>query len=79
VLGITAIGLTSIMAVIAVGTIVWWGSVATYAPAFLGNGPLSTSSVIPPPMLVAGILMVVGLSLAVVGTLRVARSMGNGI
>jgi hypothetical protein len=79
VLGTVAIVLTSVMAVVTAGTIVWWGSVAVYAPAFLGGGPLSTSNVTPPPMLVAGILMLVGLSLAMMGTLRIARSMGSRI
>ena len=79
VLGTVATVLTSVMAVVTAGTIVWWGSVAVYAPAFLGGGPLSTSNVTPPPMLVTGILMLVGLSLAMMGTLRIARSMGSRI
>jgi MFS family permease len=75
VLGGLAIGLALIMAVVTAGTIVWWGGVAAYAPGFLGSGALSTSTVVPPPMIIAGVLMLTGLVLAGLGAVRVVGSL----
>jgi uncharacterized membrane protein (DUF485 family) len=74
-LGASATALALIMAVIMTGTLLWWGSVATYGPSFLGEGPLSISNVVPPPMIVAGTLMLIGLLMAAIGVWRVTRSM----
>jgi hypothetical protein len=76
-LGGMAIALAVIMVVIMAGTLAWWGSMAAYAPGFLGNGALSTSNVLPPAMIVAGILMLLGVATAATGAVRVARSIGT--
>jgi hypothetical protein len=78
-LGGLAIALTVIMVVIMAGTLAWWGSMAAYAPGFLGNGALATSNVLPPAMIVAGILMLLGVATAATGAVRVARSIGNRV
>jgi hypothetical protein len=66
------------MAVITTGTIVWWGAMATYAPKFLGNGIgngfVGTSGTAPPTMVASGVLMLIGLAVAALGTTRVIRS-----
>ena len=75
ILSSTALGLTLLMTVTACGTAVWWASEATYAPQFLsnsiGSGLLLTSNSLPPTLLVAGALMLFGISTAVMGSLRV--------
>ena len=78
-LGGMAIALTVIMVVIMAGALAWWGSMAAYAPGFLGNGALTTSNVLPPAMIVAGILMLFGVATAATGAVRVARSIGNRV
>jgi hypothetical protein len=74
-LSVMALGLTLLMTVVVVGTAVWWISEAKYAPHFLrnsiGSGILLTSNALPPTLVVAGVLMIVGLFSAVVGSLRV--------
>jgi hypothetical protein len=67
------------MALILAGTLVWWISEADHAPGVLWNGigngmPFSSSSV-PPTMLASVLLMVLGLALAVWGSVRVAPSL----
>ena len=74
VLAAMAVTLTALMAAILVGTVTWWVVVALDAPQFLGSGALATSNVLPPPLLVAGGLMVIGLGAAAVGTACVARA-----
>jgi hypothetical protein len=78
-----AIALTFMMTVIIAGTVTWWGTEATYAPQFLrngiGNGVLTTSSTVPPALVIAGVLMVLGLAIAAFGALRVARSLPANI
>ncbi|HEY3843794.1 MAG TPA: hypothetical protein VGL48_11140 [Acidimicrobiales bacterium] len=77
-LGALAVALTAVMVAIAAGTITWWGAMAAYAPRFLGagigNGIIGTSDTAPPTLVVAGVLMVIGLSVAALGTWRVIRS-----
>jgi hypothetical protein len=77
-LGALAVALTAVMAVITTGTIVWWGAMATYAPKFLGNGIgngfVGTSGTAPPTMVASGVLMLIGLAVAALGTTRVIRS-----
>ena len=78
-LGGMAIALTLIMVVITAGALAWWGSMAAYAPGFLGNGALATSNVLPPAMIVSGLLMLFGVATAATGAVRVARSIGNRV
>jgi len=71
-----AIGTTLLMGVFACGIGLWWASEATYDPRFLansiGSGLLATSNAVPPPPLVfAGVLLVVGLASALAGSVRV--------
>lgn len=70
-----ALGLTVLMGVIVAGVALWWASEAIYAPHFLanniGNGFISTSNTLPPALVVAGALMLLGLSSAFAGSLRV--------
>lgn len=75
ILSSTALGLTLFMTVIVAGTAVWWTSEVAYAPQFLSNSIgsrlLLTSNSLPPTLLVAGALMLFGISTAVMGSLRV--------
>ena len=72
--GSMATALTVLMLGVAVGTIIWWAVMADYAPRFLGSGLLATSNVLPPPLIAAVFLMFAGLTLASVGTIRIAQS-----
>jgi hypothetical protein len=73
-LGGLAIVLTILMGGVAAGTIVWWVAMADFAPRFLGNGLLATSNVLPPALLVAVALMIMGLTVAAIGTVRIVQS-----
>jgi hypothetical protein len=73
-LGAMAVILTALMGAILVGTVTWWVVVALDAPQFLGSGAWSTSNVLPPPLLVSGGLMVIGLGAAAAGTACMIRS-----
>ena len=79
VLGVLALALTSIMAVLLGGMAAWWGTEASAAPRVLldgiGNGVPYLSGTLPPTLLGAGLLMLLGLALGLVGSLRVARSL----
>jgi len=74
-LGALAVALSATMAVIIAGTLTWWVAVASAGPGFLGNGLMATSNVLPAPLLLAGVLMLVGLGAAATGTLRVGQGM----
>ena len=79
VLGVLAVALTAVMAVLLAGMAAWWGAEASGAPRVLldgiGNGVPYLSSTLPPTLLGAGLLMLLGLALGIVGSLRVARSL----
>jgi hypothetical protein len=81
VLGLLALGVTGAMVLMFGGVVTWWAAEATHAPAVLaggiGNGFVYTSRTAPPTLLAAGLLMVIGLSLAVAGSVRVLRGIGN--
>ena len=70
----SAIVLTVLMGAVATGTIIWWVAMADFAPGFLGNGLLATSNVLPPVLLVAMSLMITGLVVAAIGTVRIVQS-----
>ena len=72
--GGAAVVLTVLMLGVAAGTIVWWVAMAEFAPRFLGNGLLATSNVLPPALLLAVGLMVLGLVVATIGTFRIMQS-----
>jgi hypothetical protein len=74
-LGILAVALTTAMAVIAGGTVTWWASLALHAPRALGGGVTASGHVVPPALVVAGLLMVVGLAAAGAGARRVLRAL----
>jgi hypothetical protein len=66
------------MAVMAVATSVWWGSMAIAAPWFLTGAPTGTSgSPADPRMVVTMTLMVVAAALGVIGVVRIGRSWGR--
>ncbi len=77
-LGSLALGVTAAMSLVFAGMLAWWANEAVHAPAYLvatiGNGMPFTSSLVPPPLLAAGIFMVAGLALAATGTVRILRS-----
>jgi hypothetical protein len=79
-LSFAAVGLTVLMAFVTVGTVTWWASEAAFAPAFLkdgmGSGVVGSSSV-PPTMVLSGLLMLLGLFFAVVGSRRVFGGFRN--
>ena len=80
-LGVMAMGLAALMVVIFAGIVAWWVSESLHAPGVLrngiGNGLPFTSRLLPPTLLVSGVLMVTGLVLALVGTARIARAVGG--
>ena len=57
------------MAAMSVASLVWWWSVATVAPGFLGGGALVT------PVTAAVILMVLATSVGLAGAARAAREL----
>jgi hypothetical protein len=81
-LGVMAIALVGVMALTLVSLVAWWTSEAVHAPGFLaqviGNGVPFQSSVAPPTLLAAGILMVIGLALGLAGLVRIVGSLGAG-
>jgi len=81
-LGVMALVLSVVMALLFAGFVTWWAMQAAYAPTVLlngtGNGVPFTSGTVPPTLLVAGLLMVLGLGFAVTGSVRVARGLRPG-
>ena len=78
-LGVMALVLSVVMTLLLVGFATWWATEATYAPTVLlngiGNGVPFTSGTVPPTLLVAGLLMVLGLAIAVGGSVRIAHGL----
>ena len=66
---------------VAAGTATWWVAEARYAPAVLrgpdAGGFLGAPSVLPPALLLVGVLMVLGLAVAVAGVVRVSRAFAD--
>jgi hypothetical protein len=74
--GVLALAMVLVMVVVVAGTIAWWGAVAANAPWFFDDGVIgSTTSRTPPALVGAGVLMVLGLAVALPGAIRVARSL----
>ena len=66
------------MVVVFGGTVVWWLGVAAHAPGFLGQGPTGApGDAFPVQLAAAGLLMVVGLTVAACGAWRVTRSVSS--
>ena len=80
-LGVLALGLTALMALVLAGSLTWWISEALHARGVLrgglGNGIPFASSSVPPTLLASALLMVLGLLLGVWGSVRVARLLGT--
>ena len=80
-LGVLAIVLTAVMALLLAGMAAWWGAEAAGAPQVvldgIGNGVPYLSSTLPPTLLGAGLLMLVGLVLGAAGSIRVAQSLSG--
>lgn len=80
VLGGMAVGLVGVMGLALVSLVAWWASEAVHAPAFLahtiGNGMPFASSVVPPTLLMSGVLMLAGLALGLAGLVRIVGSLG---
>ena len=73
ILGILAVAMSMALVVIFAGALTWWISIALHAPWFFGSlVPQSPASPAPLPMIVLGLMMVSGLVLAGIGTLRIA-------
>ncbi len=81
-LGVMALLLAVVMTLLFAGFVTWWATEAAFAPTVLlngvGNGVPFTSRTVPPTLLVAGLLMVLGLALAGRGTGLVARGLRHG-
>jgi hypothetical protein len=81
VIGLLALGVTTAMVLMFGGVVTWWAAEATHAPTVLaggiGNGFVSTPRAAPPTLLAAGLLMVIGLAIAVAGSVQVLRGIGN--
>jgi hypothetical protein len=79
-LGVMSIGLVSTMALALVSLVAWWASEAAHSPGFLaqaiGNGVPFSSRVVPPTLLVSGLLSTVGLALGLTGLIRIVGSLG---
>jgi hypothetical protein len=79
VLGVLSVALTAVMVVLLAGMATWWGAEASGAPRVMldgiGNGVPYVSRTLPPTLLGAGLLMLLGLALGVIGSLRVVRSL----
>jgi heme/copper-type cytochrome/quinol oxidase subunit 3 len=79
-LGGLAIALVGVMALTLISLVAWWASEALHSPGFLahsiGNGVPFSSSVVPPILLVSGLLMVLGLAAGVAGLVRIVGSLG---
>jgi hypothetical protein len=81
-LGLMALGLSAVMVLLFAAFVTWWATQAAYAPTVLlngiGNGFPFTSSTVPPTLVVAGLLMLLGLALAIGGAVRIACSIRPG-
>ena len=79
VLASMALGLVGLMGIAFAGFVTWWASESVRAPAVLsngiGNGIPFASSMVPPTLLAAGILMLSGLMLGLVGAARISRAL----
>ncbi len=78
-LGVMALVLSVVMTLLFAGFVTWWATEAAYAPTVLlngiGNGFPFTSGTVPPTLLVAGLLMLLGLAFAVGGSFRITRGL----
>ena len=78
-LGVMALVLSVVMTLFFAGFVTWWATEAAYAPTVLSNGIGSgvpfTSGKVPPTLLLAGLLMVVGLAFGGLGSVRAARGL----
>ena len=72
-IGWLAMALTVVMVAVAGGMILWWIEVAEFSPGVLGGGPLATGNVLPPGLVGAAILMMIGLAAAAFGVFRIGR------
>lgn len=76
-----AMALVLSMVIDAAGVVTWWVAEARYAPSALGGHGagafLGMPDVLPPALLVAGMLMVFGLVVASSGVLRVSRAFAD--
>jgi chromate transport protein ChrA len=83
VLSNTALVVTFSMAMVTVGTVTWWASEAVYAPQFLshnmGGGLFPSSNTLPPTLVLAGLLMVLGLWSALSGVRRLVPGLRTNI
>jgi hypothetical protein len=79
-LGAMAIALVGLMVLTLFSLVAWWATEAAHSPAFLaetiGNGAPWSSTVVPPTLLAAGLLMTVGLAVGLVGLVRIVGSFG---
>ncbi len=77
-LGLMAVGLAGIMVLVFAGIVSWWASESVRAPGVLlngmGNGLPYTSRVVPPTLLMVGLLTTIGLALALAGSVRIVRA-----
>jgi TRAP-type C4-dicarboxylate transport system permease small subunit len=77
-LSVMAVTLTFFMFAIFVGTLAWTVLESLNAPEFMrqaiGNGLFTNSSSFPPAMVVTVFVMFVGLTAAIIGTVRVAQA-----
>lgn len=78
-LGLLALGVAAALVLILGGVVAWWAAEAAHAPSVMangvGNGVVFASDTVPPTLLVAGLLMLVGLTLAAAGSVRVFRAL----
>jgi hypothetical protein len=79
-LGLLALAMAGVLNLIFVGTLTWWIATAIHAPWFFGSlVPGSSSSPAPLAMVIVVLVMLAGLVLAGLGTVRIARDMaGSG-
>ena len=77
-LGLLAIAMAGVLALIFVGTLTWWIATAIHAPWFFGSlVPGSSGSPAPLAMVIFSLMMLSGLVLAGLGTARIVGGMSS--
>ena len=77
-LGLLAIAMAGVLALIFVGTLTWWIATAIHAPWFFGSlVPGASTSPAPLAMVIVNLMMLSGLVLAGLGTARIVGSMSS--
>lgn len=73
--GVLAMLVTLAMTVVAAGTLVWWGSIASVAPTFFAAAPRGTAALpFAPELVTIAAMTVAGTAGGLAGVVRIARA-----